>query len=290
MISLQGDTDMNTYNKYRENPFNKIYNKCNKGSNQEKYDSMPEFPDIIDVEVTNLCNFTCKMCPVGNLRMKRKQGFMSTDLMSDIVRECSRFGTAIRIIRWGEPLMHPNLLQFVRMVKSAGLLCHINTNGFFFDNEFIHDIIEIPLDSIKFSWHYQNISNWITELYMRRAKRSKPFIQVSITEKEANELDEFKEIIGAVCDKVTINRTKSIFQTQELPIAPNCSEVFNKLSINFDGTVSACCGDFDNYMLVGNLNLQSIQEVWNGKELEDIRRKLLRNEHNDLFLCRRCDL
>lgn len=272
------------------NPFQKIYKRCNKGTNKEKFDNLPDFPIMLDVELTNLCNFKCKMCPVGKQQMKRKQGFMSPEVFEWIIREAARYGTAIRFIRWGEPLLHPNLLQFVRMVKNAGLLCHINTNGFFFDNEFISNIIKIPLDSIKFSFHNENITNWIEELYLRRNKKSKPYIHVSITDKEADCLDEFKDLIRPICDKVTVNKTRDVFQIQEMPVAPNCPELFSKLSINWDGTVSGCCSDWDNYMLVGDLNKEGLEDIWNGNKIKAYRKAILNNTHNSLFLCRRCTL
>jgi len=68
-----------------------------------------------------------------------------------------------------------------------------------------------------------------------------------------------------------------------------CNEVYDKLSINWDGTVSACCGDYDNYMLVGNLNKSSIQDIWqNSMELKQFRDMLNEFRHSELPLCKNC--
>ena len=50
---------------------------------------------------------------------------------------------------------------------------------------------------------------------------------------------------------------------------PECPEVFNKLSINWDGTLTACCTDSDNKMLLGNIKESSVTEIWKSDKLDE---------------------
>ena len=41
----------------RNNPFQPIYDICNAGDSKAKFAALPPFPRLIDVEMTNTCNF-----------------------------------------------------------------------------------------------------------------------------------------------------------------------------------------------------------------------------------------
>ena len=135
-----------------QNPWSVIYNKCDKGTMLEKLANLASFPDYLDLELTNHCNLACTMCPTGMNVSSRPKGFISSELMRRIILECSQYGCGVRFVRWGEPLLHPHCVEYIKAVKSAGLLCHINTNGSLLDDGFISDILKCGLDSIKFSF------------------------------------------------------------------------------------------------------------------------------------------
>ena len=272
----------------RENPFNRIYKECNSGTNFEKLHRPRPFPIVLDVELTNYCNFKCAMCPTGNKMVKREKGFISNALMDKIIFEAAQFKTAIRFVRWGEPLYHPRLLGFVKAIHGLSLLCHINTNGSLLDIDFIHEIIHIPLDSIKISVHMYSVEDMVKQLYLRRNFRKKPFIHVGTTKNELHGFEQvFRETFSPFADKVTISKTKDLKQQSDI-IPDPCSEVFDKLSINWDGTVSACCADYDKKMLVGDLNKQTLKQIWDSDKLAEYRRSILNKEIDKLEICKRC--
>ncbi|MEL0114280.1 MAG: radical SAM protein, partial [Rickettsiales bacterium] len=134
------------------NPFQPIYDECNAGNSQQKYESLPAFPRLIDLEVTNTCNFRCLMCPTGNYSQHRKAGFMAEETYYKLVEECRPHGTALRYIGWGEPLTHPHIVDFIRAASDANLLTHLNTNGSKMTEEMARALIDAGLKSIKFSF------------------------------------------------------------------------------------------------------------------------------------------
>ncbi|MBI4969577.1 MAG: radical SAM protein [Rhodospirillales bacterium] len=308
------------------NPFMPLYAKCNAGNSKEKLANLPDFPYILDIELTNLCNFRCLMCPTGNRSQRREQGFMSEEIFARILEEIRGRNVGLRFIRWGEPLMHPKLLAFLRLAKSDGHLLHINTNGSHLTESMADQLLAVPIDSLKFSVQgverdgYRNMRNIdffdtllekAAMIYAKRGAATAPFLQISTTityESEAMQ-QAFLERVKPICDAVNIGATsfdaldlkavrltpsefemlkKLIHDESVTKVHPECPEVFDKLSVNWDGTVSACCMDSDKLMTVGDLATESLQAIWRGEILDHHRRLLADMRHDELPLCRHC--
>lgn len=141
----------------RENPFIPIYRKVNGGTNEEKFNAIYNgnitIPLYIDVELTNLCNFRCCFCPTGTKAMHRMRGYMSDEVVDAIEKNVKKFNIAgVRFSRWGEPTMHPKYLEIMDTVRKAGALIHVNTNGSLLTEKQMRRMMDIHLDSIKFSF------------------------------------------------------------------------------------------------------------------------------------------
>lgn len=60
------------------------------------------------------------------------------------------------------------------------------------------------------------------------------------------------------------------------------------MSINWDGTVTAFCGDYDNKMLIGDLKENSLKEIWNSEKADCYRKLLSQKKYDEIELCRYC--
>lgn len=314
------------YENRRTNPFKSIYQICNSGNSEEKLANLPSFPRYIDIELTNSCNFRCLMCPTGNFSQRRKKGFMKDEVYYEILNNIRQNKTPVRFIRWGEPTMHPKLINYISIAKKEGILCHINTNGSFLNDDNIAELIDAGLDSIKFSFqgvdaksysemrnidYYNELIEVIKLFYGIRGDREKPYIHVSttVTYEDTKTIRQFKAELMKITDLVTVGRTvlehidieKTRLGKEEVDTIkwlkeqesvvkkhPECPEVFDKMSINWDGTVSACCSDYDNKMVVGDIRVQSLKEIWNCKKMNQYREMLANMQHDKLELCKTC--
>lgn len=310
----------------RPNPFQPIYDICNRGDSKAKLDALPDFPRYIDIELTNTCNFRCLMCPVGTSAMRRKRGMMSDDVFERLIAEMEPHKTPVRFIRWGEPMLHPRFLDYVRKANAIGSLTHLNTNGSLLTEAIMDELLSIPLDSIKFSFQgvdrksyaemrntdfFDSLLETIRRLHTKRGEASRPFIHVSttITYESAELVRHFRGAVREFADLVTVGRTvlehidpdaakigtEHIETLRRLKARetvvkqhPECPEVFDKLSLNWDGTVSACCADYDNMMLVGDLRTGSLNEIWRSQRMRRYRELLADMRHDELELCRTC--
>jgi MoaA/NifB/PqqE/SkfB family radical SAM enzyme len=300
----------------RQNPFRKIYDSIS-----YKSFAINSFPDLIDIELTNYCNLNCKMC--NRQRMTRVKGFMDDHTFEKIADECIAHSTPIRLIGWGEPFLHPHIIDFCKYYKNnpfhnvykkeLGLeeehpLLHITNNGHIINEEQMKELVALGLDSIIFSFQgankigyeamrvgasYDKIRDNILQFVKIRGENEKPFIQVSstMTNETPDEIRQFTEYWQSIVDYVSIGKTiLPIEEGKEMKQYSPCTEVFHKLTIKWDGRVSACCNDFNNTLTVDSLGYdKNIYHAWNGEQIKAIRTLLINNNFRALTLCKECD-
>lgn len=316
----------------RENPFVPIYRKINGGTNQEKYDMIKngdiQLPYYLDVELTNFCNFNCCFCPTGTKAMQRMRGHMPDNVADAIAENVKKYNIpAVRFIRWGEPTLHPNYLSILEKVKNAGALIHINTNGSLLDEEQIQKLLDMHLDSIKFSFQgadegtynemreggdYLRLLDIVRKFHEMRGERDYPYIQISttLTGETADQIEGFKSDIGDYCDYYNVGYTKlnhlnvdtmnideeeknKIRRLQEHEtinhtFRPVCVEAFDKLSINWNGDVTLCCSDYDNFMLVGNILDMDLKQIFNSRAADIYRDAIAKMQYGKIKCCSNC--
>jgi radical SAM protein with 4Fe4S-binding SPASM domain len=73
-------------------------------------------------------------------------------------------------------------------------------------------------------------------------------------------------------------------------LLPCCPYPFFQCSVLASGKVLACTHDWSRHTVVGDLNTQSIQDVWNGKALTEIRQLLLHGRMKDVPACTKCNV
>jgi radical SAM protein with 4Fe4S-binding SPASM domain len=238
-------------------------------------------------------------------------------------------GGGVRFIRWGEPALHPKLVEYIRLVKEVGWLCHINTNGTLLNDALIKELLDSELDSIKFSFQgtdeasyqemrqggrFKELIEHIEKFHKMREERGKslPYIHIATTTTYETEEDAitFKESVKGFCDLVTVGRTKmehidiektELSEAQKSILAElkeketlvkkrfsTCPEVFGKLSIDWDGQATACCGDYNREMIVGHIQDHTIKEIFKNEKMERYREMLGKREFHKIPHCSCC--
>jgi radical SAM protein with 4Fe4S-binding SPASM domain len=263
-----------------KDPFAEIHKKCNTGTNIDKYNDLPEFPDVIDIELTNTCNLKCPMCPTGRRELTRKRGFMSWEVYLKIMKELKNTGTPIRMVRWGEPMLNKEFWTFLATAGYYDIPVHLNTNGYFLDESCLELFELFKLASIKISIHEE--SNKVMDTVKLLKKMKNTYTSVSVTS------DEDGHDIWEAASANAKFKYRTYWPGKEYPRLPNCPEVFNKLSINWDGTISACCADYDNAMLIGDIRDNTIKEIWQGVPMNAYRDIIAQDKHWTLPVCREC--
>lgn len=260
--------------------------------------------------------------------MKRMKGYMSDDVVDALTENIKKFNiAAVRFIRWGEPTMHPKYLEIMEKVKNAGALIHINTNGSLLDDVQIQKMIDIHLDSIKFSFQgadegtynemreggdYLKLLNIVRKFHKIRGNREYPYIQISttLTGETLEQIENFKADVAEYCDYYNIGYTKlNHLNVEEMNISNDakckilflqkqekikrvyravCAEAFNKLSINWNGDITLCCADYDNFMVVGNILDSDLKSIFNSKIANIYRETIANHQYGKIKCCADC--
>ncbi|MEB2308860.1 MAG: radical SAM protein [Candidatus Brocadiaceae bacterium] len=150
----------------------------------------PQQPERIQIEITNRCNYVCHMCPRESFNLAEKD--IPPDLFKKII---DRIETAHNIILtgWGEPLLHPELMNMILYAKSKGHHVGVTTNGLLLA-PFIEKLVDtvdkltVSLDSIEeypevTDGHPSNnvVQKNIKSFLQRRGTMRKPVFTIQIT-------------------------------------------------------------------------------------------------------------
>ena len=268
-------------------------------------------PQVVFIEPTNLCNYDCVICPRTN--MKRKLGFMDYNFFKKIIDDLSKNGIRRVFLQgYGEPLLHPRIMDMVRYVKSKGLYAHFDTNTYLLNKQKSKEIIESGLDRIKFSFHgitrdsYKKIMgrdefeeaikkiNDFNNLKKRlRSEKPETVLQFAVTDITLKNMGKIYDIFKGKVDKINIvtcswcsGYSKEIHSLTEPTkrIVP-CFNIIDSLIIFWDGTVTVCCADFDGFLRVGDIK-QGFKKILSSKALKEIKRNHLKRNFNSF--CANC--
>ncbi len=124
-----------------------------------------DFPDSIDLKITNRCDLNCPMCH-ENSTAEGKEGNFTEPFLSTLHR-----GTELAI-GGGNPLSHGGLTKFLTQMRDQGVICNITVNERHLHNsaELVETLIAKKLiygvgvslndyrdDTIKFARNHKNV-------------------------------------------------------------------------------------------------------------------------------------
>ena len=271
-------------------------------------DRAPLLPEIVQIESTNICNAKCVFCPRDE--MHRRQGVMSRELFRKIVDECAELGiTHVRMHNYGEAFLDRYLTEKVRYAKEKGIReVGLISNGSLITDKVARGMIEAGLDAINISidaggkdvfeqtrigLNYDKvIANVERLLALRDASgKRRPKLILSFV-RQNNDEDEhaFIEHWRKVADKIHVTELHNWAGTltHESDVNYPCYRPWLTFTVLWDGRVSLCCADFDGRIILGDMNTQTIRDVWNAQPYRDARRQHLESGGPDI--CRACDL
>ncbi|MFA5034374.1 MAG: radical SAM/SPASM domain-containing protein [Candidatus Margulisiibacteriota bacterium] len=275
-----------------------------------------DFPLHLDLETSNTCNLRCTMCqiPFG----KMESGYMDLELYKKVLSEVKQhFLPSVKFNFRGEPLMHPKIVEFVRLAKEAGVLeVQFNSNGALLTDELSRGLIEAGLDRIKFSVDgvtpevYNGIRRGTTYdqtipkiekfIEIRNSLgRKLPSVQVQMVymadnQQEALDYIKFWENkanrIGFSRYRSGENRVGEKGRVQKFGERFPCSQLWQRMVVLWDGTVLMCCGDHHMRSPIGNAKETPLAEIWRGAKLNAIRELHLKHRYDDVAACVGCEV
>lgn len=250
----------------------------------------------LNIEVTNMCNLSCSICPV-NRGMKRAKGMMTLELFNKIINESKRVDS-VQFSQWGEPLMHPHICEMIKLAKNRDSEVFLITNGTLIDERLSYSLLDSGLDRIIFSvdgindthskirgYAYSELKKKIMNFKNIRDRCSystKIDASMIVCDDTISEIGKFKEEFERLLDRVQFI---PLFVDSERK--RKCREPWRGcLTICWDGSVTVCCADYNCELLIGNVKEARITDILNSPAAQGLRRlhSLKRFPH----LCRHC--
>ena len=271
-----------------------------------------KFPLIITVEPTNICQYKCLYC--SRQLMNRKEGMMSIETMELISKEASEHHSAIRHGGFGEPLLHPGIVDLIRVNKENKILTTIFTNGNLLTEDMMREFVDLGLDEIRFSTsgitpethneirkksdYHRDFEEKVKMAYEVRGKmKSKyPFITVysNVIDYQSKiiteNIESYKSKYMLYADKIDIDltdfsRVKHLEHVKELYKSQRINEEYKpcvilylKVIVHWNGDVFGCdcVYNFEDKFYIGTIGKDNftIEKGYLSPKMQELRKQL----------------
>lgn len=283
------------------------------------------FPASLGVEVTNVCNLRCPMCPreIAN----RGIGNMDVELYRKIADQVAGKRTLYLPQGFGESFIHPKFGEMLKYGRDVGILgTMIVTNATYLTDKNVNAIIDadVPLvnvsldgpnkevyEAIRVNAVFEKVVEGVQRLFRIREER-KAFhphiilrmIRMKETEPYVEEFKRFWEPYLREGDEITFSTYQTWANTvEDKRIDPKpieavrataekngaCRMLYKTMQIYYDGRTTMCCYDYDCTMEIGNARTQTIEEMWTGEKAAHFRKLHEDGRMNEIAICKNCN-
>lgn len=279
------------------------------------YDKDYEFPQMVGVGISYVCNADCIHCPYSKYKKAQdivgREKFIDKNTFCKIVDECVNYNTMIRITGGGEPLLHPNVLELIGYAKRRNVRVALTTNGSLLDEDCIKELLDSNIDAIEISvdahnkevyekirigLHFEQIKDNVFNLVrMRNELFKKTSILVSIINQKLirKDLQDAVKFWEKIVDKVIIRKFIEITLTKESDKKKNtniiCPYPFQRIYIDSSGTVRFCCYDIFGETYMGNIKDDSLLNIWRSEKFNLWRSYLINGDYEKIEICKKCN-
>jgi MoaA/NifB/PqqE/SkfB family radical SAM enzyme len=246
---------------------------------------------------------------------------MDFGLFEKIIKEVSggRRKPVTHLHGFGEPLLDKLLPEKIQLAKTCGIeRTYIVTNASLLSPETSRKIISAGLDKMKISFYgtdeesynntmkrldfkvtLQNIRDFLRIRKDMQKDNPRLIIQYLPNETNSAKTAEFRSLWGPLIDP----RVGDCLNVSSLhnygggraynhlgkKIVSVCYFPWTSMSVLWDGRVVTCCMDSNGVQVLGDLNAQSVQEVWNGPVLSGVRNSFGKLDYSTYPVCLSCD-
>jgi organic radical activating enzyme len=269
--------------------------------------------EVLQVETTNYCNARCIFCAYDQIK---SHGTMSDKLYTKILSDAAKLDpppkTFIPMLT-GEPFLDPQMVERVKEARIAlpKTEIHLYTNGSKLTEEIIRKLSKVPDFHLNISANgasvetrkrltgmgdYEYVASMIDYVDSLHISHSVSLVQhSSITKKE-------EKAFNRRWGKVTSNtscRTPYVFQhlnfggltyQKDKTRFTYCIHATSHMTVLWDGRVNLCCMDPLGRKIFGDLNQQTVSEVWQSEERQRYATMHKEGRGTECEVCRDCNI
>jgi radical SAM protein with 4Fe4S-binding SPASM domain len=275
-------------------------------------------PFVDQIELTNICPFRCQFCPRGVAgKMKRPTGMMRFELFEKLLDQLhpeQPKWRAMELHHLGESLVHPEVDRFIAAAARRGLPTEMSCNPSMLKGDLGARLIDagvrrlvISLDGIDNDTsiairgpaaRYDKAERNLEALLSHAAGRpDPPIIVIQMIDLHANrhQRQGFLARWGRTGLPFVRAYVKDLDgpdpdtgKSSATPVSYLCSYPWRSVVVLWDGRVVPCCRDSDAALVLGNLETQTLEEIWQAAEVKRLREQLRKKEIPCGHLCDGC--
>ena len=243
----------------------------------EYCDEQPPLFGNVMLSTINRCNGRCSFCAacmdVDQRTLKRMDEALLQSILVQLVE--LKYKGRITLNGLNEPFMDNRLVSIIKKINHMlpDARIHIITNGTLLTKEILDEIFplcnKIHINCYGNGRDVPEKIKKICEPYVGDSKlKIEPRYQVDV-------LSQFGE--------------NECGRTQKNVMTCSCIMPFNTISITPSGLVNLCISDISDKYVVGDLNKDSILDIWYGEKI-NLYRTLMKEGRRNISLCKECDM
>lgn len=247
----------------------------------EKWKDGDKIFDRIEIETINRCNGECDFCPVNRNSDPRELHIMSDELFERIIAQLEELNYSGHLALFcnNEPFVDKKIIERHRYAREKLPHAKINmyTNGTLLTVEKFQEIIDY-LDELVIDNYNENLElNETSKLILNYCEKHPEYKKkVTIVLRNPHE-------VLSTRGGDAPNRHKMISYGDV-----KCPLPFKQMIVRPDGKVSLCCNDPLGKNTLGDLEKNSILEVWTSQKFKTVRR-CLEQGRREWKHCMYCD-
>ncbi|MBR5316781.1 MAG: SPASM domain-containing protein [Lachnospiraceae bacterium] len=233
----------------------------------------------IEIETVNRCNGDCGFCPVNRNETQREYKKMDRVLFEKIIGQLEElnYDGLLALFSNNEPFLDDRIFEFTKYARTKlpKAYIYLYTNGKLLSEDKFKTIIE-SLDFIQ-------IDNYEPDLgKSEEICKIEEYVKQWGIQKKYNYFEIDKNAIRLSRGGTSPNL--KVWYTSEV----GCALPFVQMVIRPTGEVSLCCNDALGKNTLGDLNKQTITEVWFSERYNQFRKQISENRYN-VATCRYCN-
>lgn len=276
-----------------------------------------KFPSHVDLELSSICDLNCPMCYTTTDEFKKNVSskMMSFDLFKKLINECVKYNLySIRLSLRGEAFLNPHIFDMIKYAKDCGIKeVSSLTHGGHIDEEKFEKLIDLELDWLTISFDgvgemyekiraplkFDDMVNKIKNFKEIKKNKgvSKPVIKVqTVWPAISKNPEEFYNTFNPIVDQVASNPLidwlfKDTIDEKLFEKNFTCPQLWERLLVGSDGKVMLCGNDELGAHIIGDVNNESIYEIWHGKKMQKAREIHLKHKGvEEIDICKNCQL
>jgi len=255
-------------------------------------------PRLFVVETVLGCNLQCPGCPIGVNLVTRKKKLMDWDTFIIIADKIKPYAEYVYLHEWGEPLLHPRIIDMVEYLKP--IRCGIATNGQLVTDDVAKKLAACGVDVMV---SLDGYTQEVYEKYRAKGDVKKAYKAVELLLKHdvkdlavryvtfkhnQHELDSFMKKMNEMGIKNASPKVPFVMEGCGLEYAPGyvretpdkfsqCVALTRTMTVGVDGTVHICCNDYNMLGQLGSLMTHDVLDIYNSEVVNNLRRDLKNN-------------